>query len=255
MNYLVTANTDIGTTRKTNQDSIAVLTADTAIGTAAFGIVCDGMGGLAKGEMASATLLHAFIKWFKEVFPKDIETGITDGLIREQWNEIICEQNEIIKTFGNAHKINLGTTVAVILITDQRYYITNVGDSRVYEIYTGVKQLTEDQTVVARELKYGRLTDRQAQEDPRKNVLLQCVGASKTVKPDFFFGATVTNAIYMLCSDGFRHYIAEKEMLERFSAEKNTSVEDMNGNSLYLIEENKKRMEKDNISVVLIRTF
>lgn len=55
------------------------------------------------------------------------------------------------------------------------------------KLKNNVCQITEDQTVVAQEVKYGRLTEEQAKTDPRNSVLLQCIGASKVVKPDYFF--------------------------------------------------------------------
>lgn len=255
MNFTVSANSDIGIKRKTNQDSTSVLVAQSSIGPIAFGVICDGMGGLAKGEMASSTLLNALIRWFKEVMPENITAGISDSMIKSQWNRIVLEQNENIKAYGRSQGINLGTTVSAILITQERYFIMNVGDSRVYEIADSVRQLTEDQTVVAQELKYGRITPEQAAVDPRQSVLLQCVGASQNVIPDFFFGTPVQNATYMLCSDGFRHLITEQEMYNFFNANILSSTEVMDRHSLELIEINKQRMEKDNITVALIRTY
>ena len=140
------------------------------------------------------------------------------------------------------------------MLTEQRYYIINVGDSGIYEITDCTKQLTEDQTVVAREVKYGRLTPEQAKRDPRKSVLLQCVGATKNVDPDFFFGTPVAGAVYLLCSDGFRHEISDDEMCRFFSASINTTPDLMAGHIRELIEINKQRGEKDNISAALIRT-
>ncbi len=255
MDFLVMADTDIGNTRKTNQDSVSVIVADTSIGPVALGIMCDGMGGLAKGEMASATVVNAMINWFKNDFPKLIDSGIDDGLIRTEWTNIIKNQNELIKAFGVQNKINLGTTISAILLTQQRYYIVNVGDSRIYEIIDNVRQITEDQTVVARELKYGRITAEQAKDDPRNSVLLQCVGASQEVNPDFFFGATVENATYMLCSDGFRHFITDDEIYQNFAPQALLDANTMGANIRNLIELNKSRMEKDNITAALIRTF
>ena len=255
MDFLAAADTDIGNTRKTNQDSVSVIVADTSIGPVALGIMCDGMGGLAKGEMASATMINAMISWFKNEFPKLVQNGINDSVIREQWTNIIKSQNELIKAFGIQNGINLGTTVSAILLTQQRYYIVNVGDSRVYEIYDNVKQLTEDQTVVARELKYGKISEEQAKSDPRNSVLLQCVGASQHVNPDFFFGTTIQNATYMLCSDGFRHTITNDEIYQNFAPVALTDVNTMSVRIRNLIEINKQRMEKDNITAALIRTF
>lgn len=158
--------------------------------------------------------------------------------------------------YGAERGFNLGTTIAALMITQRRYYIVNVGDSRVYEISSSaVKQLTEDQTVVARELKYGRITPEQAKTDPRKSVLLQCVGASQTVNPEFYFGTPMQNSVYMICSDGFRHEISNDEIYRYFHAENNNSAEMMSSNIRQLIEINKQRMEKDNITAALIRTF
>lgn len=255
MDFLVAADTDIGNTRKTNQDSVSIMVADTSIGPVALGIMCDGMGGLAKGEMASATMLNAMISWFKNDFHKLIQNGIDDSVIREQWTNIIQSQNELIKAFGAQNRINLGTTISAILLTQQRYYAVNVGDSRIYEIYDNVKQITEDQTVVARELKYGKITEEQAKSDPRNSVLLQCVGASQQVNPDFFFGTTILNATYLLCSDGFRHVISNDEIYQSFAPMSLTDSNTMNIRIRNLIEINKQRMEKDNITGALIRTF
>lgn len=255
MDFIISADTDIGNTRKTNQDSVAVLIADTGTEPIAFGIVCDGMGGLAKGELASATLINAMVSWFKKELPQLILNGIDDSIIREQWTAIVRDNNTIIKEYGTNNGFNLGTTIAAILLTQNRYYAINVGDSRIYEIFNEVEQITEDQTVVAQELKYGRLTEEQAKKDPRNSVLLQCVGASQVVNPDFFFGTTKKDAMYMLCSDGFRHEINNQDIFNYFQPEVNNDAATMANNIRTLIDINKQRMEKDNISAALIRTF
>lgn len=96
---------------------------------------------------------------------------------------------------------------------ENQYYIIHVGDSRVYLINDKVNLLTHDQTFVAREIAAGRMTKEQAKTDSRRSVLLQCVGASPVVEPEFLSGTIQKNAVYMLCSDGFRHQITEEEML------------------------------------------
>ena len=60
MNYIISANTDIGIVKSTNQDSLSVKVINTSIGKMAFAILCDGMGGLEKGEVASASVIRAF---------------------------------------------------------------------------------------------------------------------------------------------------------------------------------------------------
>ena len=94
-----------------------------------------------------------------------------------------------------------------------------------------------------------------ALQDSRRNVLLQCVGASDDVYPDMFFGDTKTNAVYMLCSDGFRHEISSEEIFEKLKPELLLDENMMNTNARNLIELNKIRKERDNISVALVRTF
>lgn len=255
IDFIVSANSDIGNTRKSNQDSVSVLVADTSVGPIAFAVICDGMGGLARGEMASASVLNAFINWFKNDLQNFLAMGISDSLIKDQWNSIIISQNEKINEYGKSQGFNLGTTVAAILITQERYFVVNVGDSRVYKITDRAEQITEDQTLVAQEVKYGRITPEQAAVDPRQSVLLQCVGASRVVIPDFFFGKPVKNAVYMLCSDGFRHFVSNDEIYNYFNSGSLFDENAMNNNSRELISINKQRMEKDNITVALIKTF
>jgi len=255
MNFIISGTTDIGTTKSTNQDSLSVKIMNTPQGRMVFAILCDGMGGLDKGGVASASVIHAFDKWVREDLPSLCNAPIEDHVIRAQWEKIITEQNNTIKTYGARQGVRLGTTAVVMLITQNRYYILNVGDSRAYELSDDIKQLTSDQTFVAREIALGNMTEEQALQDSRRNVLLQCVGASDEVYPDMFFGDTRENAVYMLCSDGFRHEISAQEMFEKLRPEMLLDENMMNVNATSLIELNKMRKERDNISVVLVRTF
>lgn len=255
MNYLVAASTDIGLTKNTNQDSFGVRVIQTAIGKMVFAILCDGMGGLDKGEVASASIVNAFNVWAGNTLPLLCDGDITDSDIRSNWEDIIEKYNDKIKNYGESCAARLGTTVTAMLITDSRYYIVNVGDTRAYEITDYVTVLTKDQTVVAREIENGTLSEEEAKTDPRRSVLLQCVGASDTVYPDFFFGQTKQNAVYMLCSDGFRHEISEKEIHDYLKPDMMMDAEGMKANIDLLIELNKERRERDNISVISIRTY
>ncbi len=255
MNFIVSANTDVGIVKSTNQDSLTVMTMHTAQGPMAFAVLCDGMGGLAKGELASATVIQRFRSWVYQILPQLSESPIEDGTIRSQWTDLILEQNERIKAYGAAQGVRLGTTVVAILLTQSRYYILNVGDSRVYELKNGMRQLTEDQTFVAREVAMGRMTPQEAMNDSRSSVLLQCVGASESVYPDFFFGETQSDAVYLLCSDGFRHQITPEEIYEKLQPGILFDDATMQQNTAYLIDTVKARQERDNISALLIRTF
>lgn len=255
MNFIVSATTDIGLTKSTNQDSLSVKVINTPQGRMTFAILCDGMGGLEKGEVASASVIQAFDNWVRNSLPVLSEAPLEDSTIREQWNNIITEQNNTIKNYGARQGVKLGTTAVIMLITQTRYYVMNVGDSRAYEITDTMKQITNDQTFVAREVALGNMTEEEALTDERRNVLLQCVGASDEVYPDMFFDATRENAIYMLCSDGFRHEISSDEIFEKLQPAVLFDDATMNKHTEELIELNKMRKERDNISVVLVRTF
>ncbi len=255
MNFIVSANTDIGIRKETNQDSLTVKTFDTPQGTMTFALLCDGMGGLASGEIASASVINAFNHWLSTDFQILCQTEITREAVEKQWTKIIIEMNEKIKDYGSRRGIKLGTTVCALLLTQRQMFILNIGDTRVYEITDNVYQLTKDHTVVAREIELGNLTPEQAENDPRRSVLLQCCGASDKVYPDIFYGETKENAVYMLCSDGFRHVITPTEIYQCFQPNALLTRDAMYNNSQYLIELNKQRMENDNISVILVRTF
>ncbi len=255
MNYIVSASTDKGIVKDTNQDSFGVKVVRTKCGTIVMAVLCDGMGGLAKGEVASATVVDAFNKWVLSRLPVLCEQGITDAAIREEWNHLVTSCNERIKAYGKNVGVSLGTTVTAIMLTDTRYYVVNVGDSRVYEITDRAQPLTKDQTVVAREVELGILTPEQAKVDPRQSVLLQCIGASEVVTPDFFFGETAKDAVYMLCSDGFRHEITPDELQAYLNPAVMSDADRMKANMDLLIEMNKQRQERDNISVVTVRTY
>lgn len=255
MEYLVSATTDVGNVKKTNQDSINVKTMTINGEKVVMAVLCDGMGGLEKGEVASATVIKAFHKWTVEVLPGLYARGFTENDIRSEWTRLITENNEKIKLYGKRCAISLGTTITAILLAKGNYYCVNVGDSRTYEIYDQVVSLTKDQTVVARDLELGLITPEQAATDPRRSVLLQCIGASETVYPDFFFGKEKQNAVYMLCSDGFRHEISPEEIYAAFRPDNMMSADQMKENEIALIDLNKRRMERDNISVITIRTY
>lgn len=255
MNFLISGTTDIGTTKATNQDSLSVKLINTSQGRMVFAILCDGMGGLEKGEVASATVIRAFDAWVRNELPLLCNGPIQDHVLRMQWEKIITDLNQKIKIYGARQGVRLGTTAVIMLLTQTRYYILNVGDSRAYEISASLRQITTDQTFVAREVALGNMTEEQARLDERRNVLLQCVGASDEVYPEMFFGDVKENAVYMLCSDGFRHEVSSDEIFEKFRPEALLDETMMQTNATNLIELNKIRKERDNISVALVRTF
>ena len=82
MNFIVSANTDIGIVKDTNQDSLSVKVINTPIGRMSFAVLCDGMGGLAKGEVASASVIRAFDTWAKQELPSLCNAPLDENVIR-----------------------------------------------------------------------------------------------------------------------------------------------------------------------------
>lgn len=254
MEFVVSAHTDIGIKKKTNQDSVLLQVARTDVGNVAFGVVCDGMGGLAKGELASSTLIKEFATWFQTGLRDMLEEGnMSEQRLYEEWRNIIISINQKITNYGNDNRINLGTTTVGVLIYNGHYYAFNVGDSRLYRINNKLTQVTKDQSYIQREMDAGRMTPEQAKTDPQRNVLLQCVGASAIVEPDFFSGDANVNDVFMLCSDGFRHVITPEEIFQYLNPLALVSEDNMKINAKYLTDLDKYRMENDNISVALIK--
>lgn len=251
MRYTATADTDVGISKSTNQDSVLIKHASTDIGEVLMAIVCDGMGGLAKGELASATVIREFARWFDEDLPFELD-NLDMQVIGGKWSLMLKDLNLKILEYGTEHGTSLGTTFSGILFVGNQYVIAHVGDTRVYQIGSSLNQLTTDQTFVAREISRGTMTAEQAKTDKRRNLLLQCVGASKTVEPQVICG-TAEKGAYMLCSDGFRHEITDAEMYESLNPINFMNKNAMHSNAKYLIEQVKSRNERDNISVVLIK--
>lgn len=187
MHFTFIAETDIGTTKDTNQDSILVKHGQYSGGEVLMAIVCDGMGGLSKGELASATVIRAFDKWFDEELPYELEE-LDLHVISGKWNLMLKDLNVKLIEYSRNENITMGTTFTGILFVNNQYVISHVGDTRVYRLDNSITQLTNDQTFVAREIKKGTMTVEQAKNDKRRNMLLQCVGASDTLEPEVYIG-------------------------------------------------------------------
>ncbi len=252
MRFIATADTDIGISKSTNQDSLLIRSAVYEKGNILMAIVCDGMGGLAKGELASATVIREFDKWFDEELKFELE-DIDFAVIGGKWANLLKDLNfKIIEYAKNYGVSSMGTTFSGILFINDKYVIVHVGDSRIYHIGNSVKQMTLDQTFVAREIRRGTMTAEQAKTDKRRNLLLQCVGASDVVEPQVAIGTAEPGA-YLLCSDGFRHEISEQEIFGSLNPVNLMNKDAMHANTRYLIDLNKRRNEKDNISAILIK--
>jgi serine/threonine protein phosphatase PrpC len=253
--FISTYHTDVGIKKKTNQDSLFLAEARAAEDNVLMAVICDGMGGLSQGEVASAAMAKAFQTWFREVLPELLQAGLVPEAINASWSKLIVDMNERVLDYGAANHVSLGTTVVALLLVPKRYFIINVGDSRVYYLFDSLLQLTKDQTVVQREIELGMLTPEQAEQDSRRNVLLQCVGASTVVEPEFTHGSFEAGSLFMLCSDGFRHRIKPEELWNVLSPRNLGTEQQLHNNIVYLTDMNKYRREEDNISVIAVKAM
>ena len=254
MIYKIAAHSDVGIVKKTNQDSVLVKIAQTNHDKVCLCVVCDGMGGLADGELASATVIREFDQWFINKLPGLLETPeFPMDELRVQWDDLVMRQNKKLAKYASGIGTRMGTTVVAFLVVDDKYYIMNIGDSRAYMVSDAIYQLTKDQTYVQYEMDLGHLTWEQAQTHPQRNVLLQCVGASEIIIPEFSHGEYKTGEVYMVCSDGFRHVIAKEEFEKLLEPKKMDTEKALKDVAVYCTELNKSRQEKDNISVILLK--
>ncbi|MGM0838641.1 MAG: PP2C family protein-serine/threonine phosphatase [Bacillota bacterium] len=252
MAFLTAYHTDKGIKKQTNQDALLLKSARTPKGQVGLFIICDGMGGLTQGELASATVVEHMSKWFDHVLPGLLEQDAPDTELTARLELAIGEINQKILTYGEGSNVQLGTTLTALLVVYSRSYIlVQIGDSRAYMLDGDtLTQLTKDQTLVQREFERGNITEDQARVDPRRNVLLQCVGATKELKPVISTGKVESGSGFLLCSDGFYHEMTDGELVASLQPEVITSEDALQNTVKDLVEKVKARKEKDNISVI-----
>lgn len=244
--------TDVGIKKKNNQDSIALKVISNEEKEILLAVLCDGMGGMEKGELASAAVVMAFSEWFEKIYTEETDQWLAEEMKR-QWYALLEEANTKLMGYGKENGIMLGTTVTAILIgPENQYLIGHIGDTRIYRIGDTMEQLTEDHTYVAREIRRGNMTPEQAAKDNRRNVLLQCIGVNERFETQFLEGRLKEGDGVLLCSDGFRHVVTEDEMYERFTQENCREEAEMKRLLQELVDLNKQRQETDNISAILI---
>lgn len=256
MEYLVAAYTDTGVRKETNQDSICIRRAAVSDrGEAILAVVCDGMGGLKKGEVASATAVNAFGAWFDANLSRlPFFDNSNFVQVRRQWSTLVDELQQGLLSYANIDKAQLGTTVAAFFAYGDRYLTMNIGDSRIYERKKSLRQLTEDQSLVAREIAAGRITKEESRHHPQRNILLQCLGAGNQVTPVFTEGKVQGDALYLLCTDGLSHEVSPQELEECFQAVYLNSKDTMTSALREMTELCMARGETDNITSILLKT-
>ena len=198
MRYQFSAQTDLGLTRKNNEDSVVF---DAATQTM---ILADGMGGYNAGEIASG-MATAFIK--SELSRWLAEVGHSVGVAELRRAMQICVDNANLSIFNaassNAQYAGMGTTLVVGVFLGESLVLGHIGDSRCYRVREGaLEQITKDHSVLQEQIDAGLTTPAQAETSPIKNLLTRALGVDAQVVLEVNEYAVLPGDLYMMCSDG-----------------------------------------------------
>lgn len=256
--YHVAAYSNVGSVKESNQDSCCIEVAQTPEGDTLLLAVCDGVGGLSSGEVASASVVKWLSSWFERRYSRLLISTADDtkalfNRVQSDWIVGIRNLNQTLLQYGRDTNQRMGSTFTAILFFKGEYIIGHVGDCRVYEVSDGkLRQLTEDQTWVAREVARGTITPEQARSHPRKNIILQSVGTQEDIHPVFTRGdAAPAGSSYVVCCDGFRNELFDDEIANGFNSSQFQTSEDMDKALEDLAQLAMQRGERDNITAVL----
>lgn len=206
---MVFAKTDIGRVREQNQDYfyISEETEEPKIY-----ILADGMGGYKGGEIASslavANTKNYIINNFKKT-KKDRESIL--NLLKNAIEYANMSVYEKAKVSEELH--DMGTTLDVCLIYNNKVFIGHVGDSRVYRIRKNIiRKLTTDHSYVEKLVKEGTITKEEAYNHPKKNMLMKALGCNSLVEPDVICKGFLKDDILLMCSDGLTNMLRDNEI-------------------------------------------
>jgi protein phosphatase len=235
----VSALSDIGCVRTNNEDSFGYSEAQ------GLYVVCDGMGGMASGEVASASAVATML----ETFAASADSGAPAST---RLFETIAAANRTVWQQGQSpENKGMGTTVVAAALDGDKLIIGNVGDSRAYMVESGqCMQLTVDHSYLNELIRNGTLTvenAHQADLNGMESVITRAIGAHADVQPDFFSVDLHPGTILLLATDGLTRYLLQDEIALVLI---NSPFEAMCSNLIQLA---KERGGRDNITCLLLR--
>ncbi|UTF54829.1 Stp1/IreP family PP2C-type Ser/Thr phosphatase [Natronosalvus rutilus] len=237
MAFQYTSQTDVGRQRTTNEDAVLA----TALDRGYLLAVADGMGGHARGDIASETALRAFESAVSDAPPSEpAPERLTAAVIAA--NEAIQHAIETNPSYEG-----MGTTLVAAYIHGQRVTLINVGDSRAYRLLDeGIEQITIDQSLVRDLVTEGVIDEEEMSTHPQRNVVSQALGTrdSDEIDPDLY--QCSLDGTLLLCSDGLTEELTDEMIFELV-----TGTETLETASEALIKQANENGGSDNISVVL----
>lgn len=233
--------TDVGEKRQINQDY--VFCEENSIGGLPnLFIVADGMGGHNAGDYASRFSVEVFTERIRTNQLKTPIGMISDAL--QYTNDLLLEEANAKNDLQG-----MGTTFVVATIIESILYVANVGDSRLYVIREGIKQITEDHSLVEEMVKTGEIDRKDVRFHPNKNIITRALGAGSAVTPDYFEVELTEGDIVLMCSDGLTNMMDDKDIMDIVLA----YPEDLEMMAGTLVQKANENGGKDNISIVLVK--
>ena len=206
----LSARTDIGNKRAENQDSYR---AQARTDGKAWLAVCDGMGGARGGRLASGLAVASLEQTLCAGLP-----GVqTDKQARALLEQAVRGANEAVyeKALATPAARGMGTTVVCGVCRGGMLQYAHVGDSRIYLFRNNkLLQLTKDHSMVQEMVEQGALTEEEAQNHPRKNLITRALGVGRDVEADFGEKEVSPRDILLLCSDGLSNCVSVPQIEE-----------------------------------------
>jgi protein phosphatase len=209
----IVAKTDKGQVRDSNQDAYAV---GELPGEVAWAVVCDGMGGAAGGNIASALA----VKVISDKINTSYNEKMRDSSIRNLLDSAIVAANIEVYDMADSHPElrGMGTTVVCAIVRNNTVFVAHAGDSRAYlSSPDGIVQITTDHSLVQDLVNQGKLTPEEAEIHPNKNLITRAVGVDKRIDIDFDQVNLNENEILILCTDGLSNYVTLDELSKEIS--------------------------------------
>jgi len=201
--------TDPGCVRSQNQDVYQIEALDKHT---LLCVICDGMGGAKSGNVASTLAIDVFTQEVKRSWKSDMDQERLDTMLENAVklaNFTVYDQAQQFAEFTG-----MGTTLVAVLIHGKAATIVNVGDSRAYWIgREGIRQLTEDHSLVQMMVARGELTPERARTYPGKNLITRAIGTETVVLCDIFHRKLERGDCLLLCTDGLSNMMDEQEIL------------------------------------------
>ncbi len=234
--------TDPGQVRDHNEDSVTIVKNEAG---EILMAVADGMGGHKGGEIASSIAITHIGKRFIDTS----SVGNKDEAINFL-KEVVSEANMLLYKYteNNPESVGMGTTIVIALLTDEFLLFGNIGDSSGFVIKDKkLYKITNDHTLVNLLVKSGEITEEEAKDHPRKNVLMRALGANITVEMDVFDVERDVSGI-LLCSDGLTNMLDERQIENVLDSDL-----DIDAKVQKLINKANNRGGTDNISVAYLQ--